>query len=441
MTEQVLDAVSASGLSGTVDPGTDFAYPNLGQNGWGPDRHRSDARLLDMARLSDQLRVYAVDTNADAVGVRAGRVFDGSSSIVFSGADPAVDNLANNDVTYVWLESDGAGGLRVSSAIDATGWPATQHIKLAQVTMAAGVVSQVLDRRGEHLYSLGTDSQAMAVYGPWKIDGDGAYLNGGGVAGGGATLTPAAAGLAQVWDDSALEFQTLDLSSTGAGYTSNHQLLPDTPAINDAVYLGHTVAFAEIALDVLTPGAYTADALAYEYWDGTAWVALTLVQDRTDTTAGNGLRSLQSSGAIHFMPPSDWATTTVNNQLAYWIRVRVTAAVITTAPALNAKVHELVTPAAAYTSPVSRIVTGLRVSDGTTGTLHGANAVTFIFINFTTGKHSGLLTWPVSQRALKVTGLAITINTGDVLGVVIMQEDTTNEVTNAVLELTTQKVR
>ena len=58
----------------------------------------------------------------------------------------------NNDTAYVWLfDNAGAAGLGIGT--DAAGWPGTAHIKLAEVTLAAGVITQLLDRRLETVFS------------------------------------------------------------------------------------------------------------------------------------------------------------------------------------------------------------------------------------------------------------------------------------------------
>lgn len=52
----------------------------------------------------------------------------------------------NNDVAYVYAEISG-GNLIISSASDATGWPVTPHIKLAEVTISSSVITDIEDRR------------------------------------------------------------------------------------------------------------------------------------------------------------------------------------------------------------------------------------------------------------------------------------------------------
>jgi hypothetical protein len=65
----------------------------------------------------------------------------------------------------------------------------------------------------------------------------------------------------------------------------------------------------------------------WEYWNGSAWTSFTPTSD--------SLGGLTSSGAIKFGSLSGWATTTVNSQAAYWIRLRFTAGSWTTNPTVD----------------------------------------------------------------------------------------------------------
>lgn len=55
-------------------------------------------------------------------------------------------NPTDNDTTYIWLNGDNT----ISSAIDGTGWPATDHVKLAEIDVDSdGVITAVRDLRGQ----------------------------------------------------------------------------------------------------------------------------------------------------------------------------------------------------------------------------------------------------------------------------------------------------
>jgi len=92
------------------------------------------------------LEVIAVSGNADAVSVRLGEITIDSVDLVYPGEAVAVDSLTDDDTTYIWIESS-AGAAQISSAIDATGWPATAHEKLAEVVMVSGAIAKIINRR------------------------------------------------------------------------------------------------------------------------------------------------------------------------------------------------------------------------------------------------------------------------------------------------------
>jgi len=72
-------------------------------------------------------------------------------------------------------------------------------------------------------------------------------------------------------------------------------------ATADFVYIGHTVPFARINVDVSTVAAGSG-ALTVEYYNG-SWTAIpTTVTDGTS----DGTDTFAQDGVIHFLPPSDW---------------------------------------------------------------------------------------------------------------------------------------
>ena len=98
------------------------------------------------------------------------------------------------------------------------------------------------------------------------------------------------------------------------------ELLPTTVAglsEDDAFYFGLDKKWGQLWLDIGVP-AVGNFALAHEYWDGGAWVALTGVVDNTGEFAVSGKHN------IHWTVPGDWALTVVDGDNLYWIRARVT---------------------------------------------------------------------------------------------------------------------
>ena len=143
MSEKIISDATALALSGTTDSTTGAVYPTTTINNWAAAMYRWMHRLLAASSRANQLRVCEVDGNADAVAIKAGRVRIGGTDLTYAGADPAIDGLTNNDTTYVWLTAAGA----IGSAVDGTGWPATVHLPLAEVTMASGAISGIVDAR------------------------------------------------------------------------------------------------------------------------------------------------------------------------------------------------------------------------------------------------------------------------------------------------------
>tara|TARA_Y100000310_G_scaffold126633_1_gene125559 strand:+ start:4501 stop:9342 length:4842 start_codon:yes stop_codon:yes gene_type:complete len=103
---------------------------------------------------------------------------------------------------------------------------------------------------------------------------------------------------------------------------SDVNLLPASPAIGDKFYFGSgdTFGYITIHFDALGTGTLT---VSWEYWNGSAWTTLSFesqeIIDFTHATKTDG-RFTNT-----FRVPTDWATTTIDGQLAYWVKAEVTA--------------------------------------------------------------------------------------------------------------------
>lgn len=98
-------------------------------------------------------------------------------------------------------------------------------------------------------------------------------------------------------------------------------LMPATEAIDDAYYFGQAYKFSNLRLKYTTAGVCTADDLAWEYYNGSAWVAIPGVSDLTlayEAAAG--------TYNVTFAPPGDWAETEIDGCTMYWIRARIVTA-------------------------------------------------------------------------------------------------------------------
>lgn len=137
-------------LVGTRHPMTGVEYP---PNGLQPYYHwliRS-LHLISESTIG-ALRVAAEDASSATVRVAPGRA--SISGVVLAYAGETIDLSGfNNDTAYVWLYND-AGSAAIGTATDATGWPGGTHLKLAEVVIASGQITQIVDRRIDHLFSV-----------------------------------------------------------------------------------------------------------------------------------------------------------------------------------------------------------------------------------------------------------------------------------------------
>lgn len=155
------------------------------------------------------------------------------------------------------------------------------------------------------------------------------------------------------------DFGAIIVGTTAYGLQAYSFSAFPTPATNnDALYIGCTIGIPfpgiKITLSApLTVSTGTAStALAWEYWNGGAWVTLPIMSTLSGTPYTNyGMQTFAYSTTI--INPGDksyqyrfgyipsWATTTVNGVLAYWVRARlITAANITQIPVVvQVKLH------------------------------------------------------------------------------------------------------
>jgi len=113
------------------------------------------ASLFDWAGV---LRVYAASsTTFNVVGGKY--LYKGTAKTYSAGS--AV-NPTDNDTTYVWLKSDNS----IDSGIDGSGWPSTEHVKLAEIDVDSdGDITAIRDLRGQTFMEVagGYDGNHQAV--------------------------------------------------------------------------------------------------------------------------------------------------------------------------------------------------------------------------------------------------------------------------------------
>ena len=118
-------------------------------------------------------------------------------------------------------------------------------------------------------------------------------------------------------------------------------LLPAVPAVNDAYYFGCKIMFDKLTVTIGIQGAGTW-TIVWEYWNGTAWTALSGVTDGT-----TGFKAAAGDRDVTFTMPSNWIDCEVKNRNLYWVRARVSAYTsITTQPkgtkaTVNTQIYDL----------------------------------------------------------------------------------------------------
>jgi hypothetical protein len=105
---------------------------------------------------------------------------------------------------------------------------------------------------------------------------------------------------------------------------------------NSAVYFGISTGvagfgpFNSIVLDIGTASNFI--NTVWEYWNGAAWVALTVADSTALSAALPSLGSRSGVGSIHWAQPTNWSTTAVNGVTAWWVRNRVVTGTGATSP-------------------------------------------------------------------------------------------------------------
>jgi hypothetical protein len=147
---QELTSDQIDSLVGTRHPSAGMEYP---PNGLQPYYYWLIRALHLLAESSlCAFRVAADDSSGTSIQIAPGRATISGVVLDFLGETNDLSAF-NNDTAYVWLrDTAGAPGIGINS--DSGGWPVIPHIKLAEVTIVAGVISNVIDRRSETVFSV-----------------------------------------------------------------------------------------------------------------------------------------------------------------------------------------------------------------------------------------------------------------------------------------------
>jgi hypothetical protein len=263
---------------------------------------------------------------------------------------------------------------------------------------------------------------SMQAFGTWNKSGDAAFGNfGGGIVG----ATPSLRGLGNPWvlsEDSPGVFTQI-ANTAGPNYAGPYQPFPTAFAGGDALYIGDSLPFHEVAFDINAGIVTTGNVFVWEYWNGNAWTALTLSVDNTTSTL-NSQKSFGRDGAICFYPPANWAASDVNGTVAFWIRCRINLpANMSAYPSFSANPSVVyVSNVHGWVAPQSGVIDTLRLSS-TEQTMGNNLDTKFFLYNNTTGTRTAELTWTKAVRAQNFTGLNFSVAAGDVISVVCTEDD------------------
>lgn len=301
-------------------------------------------------------------------------------------------------------------------------WNGTEFTALADVTDGTG---------GFIASATGWLSVTYTLPGDWAkntVDGVNAYWIRARVATYSAVTTAPQVGQGYIitqaadagWTD-----DTEDFNDSGAGDVA---ALPAYPIAGDGLYIGHaTQKFCKVRVTVSQARTGTA-TITWKYWNGSAWTALTSVDD--DSV---GFSAGTSTYLVHFTPPADWVANTgangPNGQAGYFVVAELTAITSVTAQPLITQgwVFPLTTGAGGMAAPVGGTIT--RVDMGA-GTKSGTTADSkFILVNVSQGTCVEF-TWTKAEP-IDYADVSLAVSAGDELALVQITEDGTTEFADA----------
>lgn len=144
----------------------------------------------------------------------------------------------------------------------------------------------------------------------------------------GMSRTAEADAVAVISDDGgSFTDETTDAGDVG---TDDVVLVPNPATANDALYVGFTFKFEEIVVNVST--AASDGTVTWQFWNGSAWTALSGVVDDTDAFQESGENS------VSWTLPATWAKTTVNSQGPFYYVRALVATGTSTALATTVKI-------------------------------------------------------------------------------------------------------
>lgn len=105
-----------------------------------------------------------------------------------------------------------------------------------------------------------------------------------------------------------------------------------SPTIADYFAVGMGATFTEMTLDNTGGAAGVAGVVVWEYWNGSAWVALSGVTDGTSSFTA----APAAAQVVSWTLPADWATLALSGVTKFYVRANIPATVFTTDPVYDA---------------------------------------------------------------------------------------------------------
>ncbi len=152
-----------------------------------------------------------------------------------------------------------------------------------------------------------------------------------------------------------------DLDATNTASSGAGNDLQMVTGAGDIAYFSKTAKFDTVAWALTTAGV--GGQIAWEYWNGSSWVSITKFLGLTAP-------SFSASGYISFIPPSDWATTSVNSEVTpyYYLRARTITAFTTTPVGFQVTSIPQTNWSSFLATPISNTVYGMWTENGTSPT-------------------------------------------------------------------------
>lgn len=141
-----LTAAEIQTLVGTRHDAAGIEFPPAGLQPYHDWLIRTLKSLADAS--FGPLQVTASTQGPTTVHVRAGRA--AVNSVALESAAQDLDLAAFNNSTVLIALTENAGNPQIDAA---AAWPAGPHIKLAEATLAAGQITELIDRRFESVFT------------------------------------------------------------------------------------------------------------------------------------------------------------------------------------------------------------------------------------------------------------------------------------------------